>query len=125
MARRVGYSFSCRRCGGPNRRAFNFCPWCGIDVKEPTKSVNGRRFTIDSFRLLMQPIVNLHGYTWVANRIGVDESSIRHVLIRQKFTVSERVAEKWLIPLGIENALYDGTLKTFVPEPPASKYFEE
>jgi len=120
------YTFECKRCGGPNKRAFNYCPWCGDQVKGPPKrAVNGRRFTVESFRALLQPIVDLHGYVWIANRVGVDESSIRAVMVKQKYTVSERVAEKWLIKLGIENALYDGTLKTHVPEEPVTKYFEE
>ena len=122
------FNFGCADCGGPCRFAYRFCPWCGKEY-EPYTNKNGRRYTIECFRKIVQPIVDLNGYVWVARKVGVDESSIRHVMKKQAFSISDRVAEKWIMALGIENAMYDGSLEIYkkseTPEPPPSQFYEE
>ena len=120
----VSYDFSCRSCGGPCIKAYRYCPWCSLEIIVPTAKVNGRRFTVESVRELLQPIIDLNGYVWIADQIGTDESSIRHPLSKQK-TISEKVLDRWLTALGLTNALYDGTLEIVGTEPPISKYYEE
>lgn len=119
------YDFACATCGGPCIRAYKFCPWCSTEIRPvpvKTRYSNGRRFTVESVRKLLDPIIQMNGYVWVADKIGIDESAIRHPLNKQA-TISERVLDKWLTPLGLTNALLDGTLKEL--EPPAEKYYEE
>jgi hypothetical protein len=140
----VSQYFKCDKCNHTVRKWWNFCPFCGTKNKHrPTpvstkpevsapktfepRTTPGLFVLVSEFRALIQPLIDLNGIVWLAREIGVNERRVRYVFQEQTF-LREETVERWLIKLGLFNALYDGTIKPVkrvIPEPPESQYFED
>lgn len=65
---------------------------------------------MEDFKKLLSPLVELNGYVWLAQRIGVHESRVRAVFEQNYVTFD--LVDRWLTNLGLTNALTDGSLRT-------------
>jgi hypothetical protein len=143
------FKSGCPNCGQLIWPRYIYCPFCGIDLdtertpyvkdvlskqaSNGTKRAKREFIKCEEIRKVLKPLIDMNGVSWLAMRLDVDESRIRAVMKNQIY-VSYDLCERWLIKLGIENALVDGTMdvshithwarKTQIPEEPPNLYFE-
>lgn len=129
MSDPVSLTKQCNKCHRRNRRDANFCDRCGrFFVKQPPQVVvtgldrngdviefKGRDGPMDEYVIrveefveLVQPLIDLNGRPWVADKMGISESRLRG-MFRQKH-IELATVDKRLVELGLTHALSDGTL---------------
>jgi hypothetical protein len=100
---------------------YKFCPYCGSSLVQrghnaispsPQYSHN-LRIPVQDFSKLLGPIIDLNGWSWLADKVGVHESRVRRVF--EQNYVTHELADKWLTKLGLTNALLDGSLRIVKP----------
>jgi hypothetical protein len=57
---------------------------------------------------LLKPLIDMNGNTWVAQQMGVNESTLRRMLTDRFIELG--TADKYLTAIGLSHALSDGTL---------------
>lgn len=97
---------------------YKFCPYCGTELVQRGNNAvapspqhkRNVRIPVEDFKKLLSPLVELNGYVWLAQRIGVHESRVRAVFEQNYVTFD--LVDRWLTNLGLTNALTDGSLRT-------------